>query len=114
VTVVKLLLETGQVVIDSKDCEDYMSFSWAVERGHADVVRLLLGTGQVEVDSKDEYGCTPLSNTITRGHVTLVKLLLETGQVDPESPAFFVRAESTTAFHGRLLQIVPLKANEIK
>jgi ankyrin repeat protein len=50
--VVKLLLETGKVDVDSKE---------AAEGGHEAVVKLLLETGKVDVDSKDKYGQTPLS-----------------------------------------------------
>jgi ankyrin repeat protein len=60
--VVKLLLETGKVDVDSKD-NNYgrTPLSWAAENGHEAVVKLLLETGKVDVDSKDNYGRTPLS-----------------------------------------------------
>ncbi|EFX02408.1 nacht and ankyrin domain containing protein [Grosmannia clavigera kw1407] len=82
--VVKLLLETGQVDVDSKDTEyGRTPLSWAAKNGHEAVVKLLLETGQVDVDSKDaEYGRTPLSWAAENGQEAVVKLLLETGQVD--------------------------------
>ena len=52
--VVKLLLATGQVDVDSKDTiYNRTPLSWAAENGHEAVVKLLLATGQVDVDSKD-------------------------------------------------------------
>ncbi|KAF2175472.1 hypothetical protein K469DRAFT_533281, partial [Zopfia rhizophila CBS 207.26] len=63
--VVKLLLETGKVEVDSKDRKSGQTpLSWAAEGGHEAVVKLLLETGKVEVDSKGGksgyYGRTPL------------------------------------------------------
>ena len=85
--VVKLLLETDKVDVDSKDNYDGRTpLSWAAERGHEAVVKLLLETGKVDVDSKDsQYGRTPLSLAAMRGHEAVVKLLLETGKVDVDS-----------------------------
>ena len=79
--VVKLLLETGKVDVDSKDRYGRTPLSWAADRGHEAVVKLLLETGKVDVDSKDR-GRTPLSWAAERGHEAVVKLLLETGKVD--------------------------------
>ena len=65
---VKLLLETGKVDVDSKD-KDYgrTPLSWAAAGGHEAVVKLLLETGKVDVDSKDRYGRTPLSWAAGKG-----------------------------------------------
>jgi ankyrin repeat protein len=57
--VVKLLLETGKVEVDSKDETGRTPLLWAVENGHEAIVKLLLETGKVEVDSEDEYSQTP-------------------------------------------------------
>ena len=51
--VVKLLLETGKVDVDSKDQYGRTPLSWAAENGHEAVVKLLLETGKVDADSKD-------------------------------------------------------------
>ncbi|OCL09099.1 ankyrin, partial [Glonium stellatum] len=67
---VKLLLTTGRVDVDSKD-KDYgrTPLSWAAENGHEAVVKLLLATGRVDVESKDkDYGRTPLSWAAENGH----------------------------------------------
>jgi ankyrin repeat protein len=59
--VVKLLLDTGQVDVDSKGNNGRAPLWWAAENGHGAVVKLLLDTGQVDVDSKSNDGRTPLS-----------------------------------------------------
>jgi ankyrin repeat protein len=59
--VVKLLVETGKVDVDSKDTAGQTPLLRAVGQGHAAVVKLLVETGKVNVDSKDTaYGRTPL------------------------------------------------------
>jgi hypothetical protein len=84
--VVKLLLETGKVEVDSKDNEyGQTPLSWAAENGYEAVVKLLLKTGKVEVDSKSGFGRTPLSWAAANGHEAVVKLLLETGKVEVDS-----------------------------
>jgi ankyrin repeat protein len=74
--VVKLLLATGKVDVDSKDTGyGRTPLSWAAEEGHEAVVKLLLATGKVDVDSKDDYSQTPLSWAAEEGHEAVVKLL---------------------------------------
>jgi ankyrin repeat protein len=58
---VKLLLKTGKVEVNSKDSQfDWTPLSWAAEEGHEAVVRLLLKTGKVKVDLKGNSSRTPL------------------------------------------------------
>jgi Ankyrin repeats (3 copies) len=83
--VLKLLLATGKVDVDSKDTYGRTPLSWAAGCGHEAVVTLLLATGKVDVDSKDTYGQTPLSWAAERGHEAVVTLLLATGKVDVDS-----------------------------
>ena len=73
--VVKLLLKTGKVDVESKDEYGRTPLSWAAEEGHEAVVKLLLETGKVDVESKDKYGRTPLSWAAREGHEAVVKLL---------------------------------------
>ncbi|KAH8767818.1 hypothetical protein BGZ57DRAFT_797785, partial [Hyaloscypha finlandica] len=81
--VVKLLLETGKVDVDSKDSvHSWTPLSWAARNGHEAVVKLLLETGKVDVNSKGSNGRTPLLLAALYGHEAVVKLLLETGKVD--------------------------------
>lgn len=97
--VIRLLLETDKVDVDSGDIHGRTPLSWAAEGGHEAVVRLLLETGEVDVnskaknykfdndsDSEDQInGGTPLSWVAARGHETVVKLLLETDAIDIDS-----------------------------
>ena len=59
--VVKQLLDTGKVDVDSKDNDGRTPLSWAADCGQEAIVKQLLDTKQVDVDSKDKYGQTPLS-----------------------------------------------------
>jgi ankyrin repeat domain-containing protein 50 len=81
--VVKLLLDTGKVKVNSKDIEVRTPLSRAAENGHEAVVKLLLNTGKAEVDSKDIEKRTPLSRATENGHEAVVKLLLNTGNARP-------------------------------
>ena len=84
--VVKQLLETGKVDVNSKEIMSGQTpLSWAAMNGHEDVVKLLLETGKVDVDSKDYGHHTPLSLAARNGHEAVVKLLLEAGKVDVNS-----------------------------
>jgi hypothetical protein len=52
--VVKLLLATEKVDLDSKDYSSRRTpLSWAAEKGHEAVVKLLLATEKADLDSKD-------------------------------------------------------------
>jgi ankyrin repeat protein len=78
--VVKLLLDTGKVDIDSEDGDYRTPLSWAAQSGHEAIVKLLLDTSKVDIDSKDDR--TPLSYAAQSGNEAVVKLLLDTGKVD--------------------------------
>jgi ankyrin repeat protein len=83
-TVVKLLLETGKVDVNSRDSDlGRTPLSRAAQYGREVVVKLLLESGKVDVDSRDlKDGRTPLSWAAKNGHEPVVKLLLKTGKVD--------------------------------
>jgi Ankyrin repeats (3 copies)/Ankyrin repeats (many copies) len=84
--VVKLLLATEKVDLDSKDSYEQTPLSWAAMGGHEAVVKLLLATEKVDLDSRDFFsGQTPLSLAAERGHEAVVKLLLATEKADLDS-----------------------------
>ena len=83
--IVKLLLDTGKVDINSEDNSNQTPLSWAAREGHKTVVKLLLNTGKVDIDSKDNDSQTPLLWAAKNGHEAIVKLLLDTGKVDINS-----------------------------
>jgi ankyrin repeat protein len=84
--VVKLLLETRKVNVNSKDSENMTLFSYAARYGYEAVLKLFLEAGQAKINSRDNMGRTPLSWATALGHVGVVKLLLETGQVELKRP----------------------------
>jgi ankyrin repeat protein len=107
--VVKLLLATGKVDVNSKDTEyGRTPLSWAAERGHEAVVKLLLATGKVDVDSKSNYSRTPLSWAAEEGREAVVKLLLATGKVDVDSKSNYGRTPLSWAAGGGHEAIVRL------
>jgi ankyrin repeat protein len=70
VAIMKLLLETGKVNVDSKDNYGRTPLSYAAESGYETIVQLLFNTGKVDINSKDEmYGRTPLSWAVTLGPI---------------------------------------------
>jgi hypothetical protein len=77
VVVVKLLLSTGKVNVNSKDSEGRRALSWPAQNGHTAVVKLLLNTSKIEVNSEDLHGRTLLSYAAAGGHLAVVEWLLE-------------------------------------
>jgi ankyrin repeat protein len=85
--VVKLLIDTGRVQVNSKTCEGRTPLWFAIEGDHESVVQLLLDADEREVDSADDdYGQTPLSWAAENGHRAVVKLLLNAGRAQIWSP----------------------------
>ncbi|KAK4998542.1 hypothetical protein LTR66_002248 [Elasticomyces elasticus] len=100
--VVQVLLETGEVDVDSKDKDGRTPLSYAANYGSEAVVRVLLGTGEINVDLKDKDGRTPLSYAANYGSEAVVRLLLETGEVDAVSKDIYGRTPiSFAASHGK-------------
>ena len=85
--ITKLLIDTPQVEVDSKDEDDRgrTPLLWAAVNGHEGVAKLLVDSCRVEVDFKDEDGQTPLSWAARNRHKGVAKLLIDTGQVDVNS-----------------------------
>ncbi|KAB2568639.1 Ankyrin repeat domain-containing protein 50 [Lasiodiplodia theobromae] len=83
--VVRLLLETDKVDVNSKDNNGQTALSSAAQKGHEAVARLLLETGKADLNSKDNSGRTALSWAGAREHEALARLLLETGKVNFDS-----------------------------
>ena len=80
--VVKMLLDIGNVDVESKDYSDRTPLSYAAVEGHEAVVKVLLDTGKVDVDSMDTSGRTPLLWAAWKGYEAVVKVLLEIGKAD--------------------------------
>ncbi|KAH0491908.1 hypothetical protein TgHK011_003310 [Trichoderma gracile] len=80
--IVKMLLDTGAVEIDARDCYGQTPLAFAAEAGHEAIVKLLLDTGQVDINALDSHHHSPLSWASENGHEAVVQLLLDTGQAD--------------------------------
>jgi ankyrin repeat protein len=84
--VVQLLLETGQVEVDSKDRNGRTPLAWAARKGREAVVQLLLETGQVDINLREAvFGQTPLACAVENGSEAVVQLLLKADQVEVDS-----------------------------
>ncbi|KAI9677239.1 MAG: hypothetical protein M1822_008188 [Bathelium mastoideum] len=106
--VVRLLLNTGKVDVDSKDSLNRTPLSWAAWEGNEAVVRHLLGTGIVDADSRDYHGRTPLSWAAGEGHLAVVRLLLDTGRVNADSRDYHGRTPLSWAAGGGHPAVVQL------
>jgi ankyrin repeat protein len=83
---VKVLLATRKIDVNSKDKGGWTPLSCAARNGHAAVVEVLLARDGVDPDSKDaRYGQTPLSWAAAGGHEAVVKLLALRSDVDVNS-----------------------------
>ena len=82
--VVKLLLNTYNIEVDTKDENGRTVLSWAATQG-SEYVKMLLDTGKVDIDTKDMNGRTPLLWAVAKRRDSVVKLLLDTGEVDIEA-----------------------------
>ena len=76
--VVKLLLDTKKVDIDSKDKDGLTPLSEAADNGHESVVKLLL-ENNAALETKNKNGRTLLSWAAENGQRAVVKLLLSYG-----------------------------------
>ncbi|KAF3909927.1 Ankyrin-3 [Dactylellina cionopaga] len=108
--VVKLLIDTGQVDVDSKDELDSRTpLSWAAENGHLEIVKLLIDTGRVDLNSRDiTHDRTPLSRAAGNGHLEVVKFLINTYRVDIDSKDRFNETPLSWAVRNGHLEVVKL------
>lgn len=83
--VVRLLLDTGKVDINSRDKRGRSPLSWAAGSGDGVMVKLLVDTGRADVDARDIDEKTPLLWAAIDGHEAVVKLLVATGKVDVDA-----------------------------
>lgn len=75
----KLLLETGSVDLNTRSNSGQTPLSLAARDGRKAVVILLLETGKVDINTRSRNGDTPLSQAAARGHNAVVRLLLSKG-----------------------------------
>ncbi|KAF3402933.1 hypothetical protein DPV78_003809 [Talaromyces pinophilus] len=75
--VVKLLLETGKVDVNSSDRLGYTALYYAIIGQHDAVIHLLLETSKVDMNYKDPRGRTPLHIVSVYCNEAAVRLILE-------------------------------------
>ncbi|KAF3209746.1 hypothetical protein TWF679_007284 [Orbilia oligospora] len=80
--VVKILLESGNVDVNSKDAIGRTPLSWAAINRKAGIVRLLLESGNADVNPKDDLNRTPLLWAVINKGIEVVKSLLKSGNTD--------------------------------
>ncbi|KIW88608.1 uncharacterized protein Z519_10654 [Cladophialophora bantiana CBS 173.52] len=85
VDIVKILLITQKMNVNSKNDLGQTPLSLAALRGHAGVVQLLLQASKADIQAKNDFGQTPLLLAASRGRGAVVELLLETGKIDVDS-----------------------------
>ena len=85
--IIKLLLETNRIDVNSRDKHNRTALSWATLKGHETIVKLLLETNKIDLNSGNicPDGQTPLSWAVRNGRNAIVKLLLETNKTDVSS-----------------------------
>lgn len=106
---VKLLLDTDRVGVDSKDDRSRTPLRLAVMLKHEATVKLLLQSGKVDANSREsELGWTPLFDAVVSGNEWIVKLLLDNGKVNPDTRASYDRTPLYWAVQFGLSAIVKL------
>jgi ankyrin repeat protein len=80
-SVVRMLLDTGLIPVESKGELDRTVLSFAAQHGACDFAKYLLGLDGINPDSQDEDGRTPLMHAIAYKQLDMVALLLESGRV---------------------------------
>jgi ankyrin repeat protein len=76
-SMVKMIVETESVNVDSEDSHQRTALSYAASRGKTEMVEILLGTGKVNRKSWDSYGRTPLHHAALNGHRAVVEKMLD-------------------------------------
>ena len=77
-TLVKVLLKSGKIDVDSRNECGQTLLSWAIKEGHEATINILLDEG-ADLESRDSYGRTPLSWAAEKGHKAFINMLLEKG-----------------------------------
>lgn len=116
--VVKLLINTAGVDVDSRDKSGRTPLSWAAGNGHDAVVKLLINAGGVDVNSRDKHDRTPLFWAAVKRNEAVVKLLINAAGVDVNSrdahggtPLYWAATYSHEAIVKLLINITGVDVN---
>ena len=85
IEIVRMLLGTGRVSINSITNVGETPLMLAVQGRNEDIMKLLLSTGQCDIDAKDLKGQTALSIAKSSGTKSMIDLLLAAGATDHET-----------------------------
>lgn len=77
--VVKMLLDTPGIEVDSKDASGRTPLSVAASAGSVEIVKLLLDTNRVDVNTRDNAGVSPIHLATQNRFDDVVELLKEHG-----------------------------------
>lgn len=80
--VIKMLIASEKVNLDTVDKQGQTPLSRAAESGNLNIVNVLLATGKVTVNTVDPKRRTPFSRAVQRGHKGIIQRFLATGKVD--------------------------------
>ncbi|RVD82538.1 uncharacterized protein DFL_006960 [Arthrobotrys flagrans] len=98
--IVKLLLETKKVDLDSMTDDGRTPLINATMHGHKAIVELLLETGKVDVNRADNYNMTSLFYAAKYGRGAVIRALSKTGKVDVNSSSSEGRTPLSYAVRG--------------
>ena len=87
ISMVKLLLDLGELDEGLKDEEGWTPLWYAVAAGYDKYVSASLNSGQTDLRSRNVSGATLLHRAAYGGHEATVKLLLESAIVDADTRA---------------------------
>ncbi|KAF2628423.1 ankyrin [Macroventuria anomochaeta] len=73
--VVRLLLDTDEIDVNSEDDRGRTPLFWAAMEGKSHLVELLLSADEVNLEKRDKSGFTALMLAVDNGHNKIVDLL---------------------------------------
>lgn len=82
ISIVELLLETGDISVNCRDQRGRTPLSYAVSGGHESVVELLMRSTCIDVDLGDHSGQSPLSYAAFQRRESIVRILLNSNRAN--------------------------------
>lgn len=77
VDVLKILLATNRVNIESKDLRGWTPLAYAAAYGQAEVMEVLINVLGIQLESRAQWGITPLMLAVIHGHEAVARILIE-------------------------------------
>jgi ankyrin repeat protein len=73
VNIVRALLATGRMNVESRDTQDWTPLTYAAVKGRDAVVEALITLPRIQLDSRERWGYTPLMWAAMEGHETVAR-----------------------------------------